>query len=75
MSINKFNEDYLDKLLPLLSKQSKFCIMGSFNINLSKQNTNCAISDFYYELMCSSFFASYILQPTRVAFIIWNFCQ
>ena len=76
MSINKFNEDYLDKFLSLLSKEKKFCIiMGNVSIDLSKQNINGAITDFYYELMCLSFFVSYILQTTRVAFAIWKFCQ
>ena len=71
MSINKFNENYLDKFLSLLSKENKFCIiMGDFSINLSKQNINGAIFDFYYELICLSFFDSYILQPTKVAFAI-----
>ena len=36
--------------------------MGDFTMNLSKQNTN---GDFY-GLMCSSFFAPSISQPTRV---------
>ena len=76
MSINKFNQDHLDKLLSLLSKENKFCIiMGDFSINLSKQNINGAIFDFHYEFMYSSFFTSYILQPTRVAFALWKFCQ
>ena len=38
--------------------------MEDVNINISKQNLNGAISDFY-ELMCSSFFAPYTLQPAR----------
>ena len=58
MSINKFNEDYLDKRLSLSSKED-------FNIDLLKQNTNGAISDIY-ELMCSPLFARVILQPTKL---------
>ena len=58
MSINKFNEDYLDKRLSLLSKED-------LNNNLLKQNTNGPISDIY-ELICSSSFARVILQPTKL---------
>ena len=58
MSINKFNEDYLDKYLSLLSKED-------FNINLLKQNTNGGISGIY-ELMSSSSFARIILQATKL---------
>ena len=53
MSINKCNEDYLDKRLSLLSKENKlYIIMGDFNINLLKKNTSGAISDLY-GLICS----------------------
>ena len=35
MSINKVNEDYLDRFPPLFGKENKFCIiMDDFNINL-----------------------------------------
>ena len=58
MSINKSNEDCLDKRLSLLNKED-------FNINLLKRNANGRISDIY-ELMCSSLFARVILQPAKL---------
>ena len=58
MSINKSNEDCLDKRLSLLNKED-------FNINLLKRNANGTISDIY-ELMCSSLFARVILQPAKL---------
>ena len=38
--------------------------MGDFNINLLKSKTRAGIS-FFYNTMLFSFFAPYILQPTR----------
>ena len=66
MSINEFNEKYLSPLLEKLIKEDKFCVlMGDFNLDLIKKDSKSSISDFY-NIMCSYFFAPFILQPTRV---------
>ena len=66
MPITEFNESFLCPLLEKLSQENKSCfLMGDFNINLLNTNTNNSISDFF-NLMCSNFFAPYVLQPTRI---------
>ena len=65
-SIQDFNLNFLSPLISKLSLESKLCfIMGDFNIDLIKSSTNMSISNFY-QIMCSSYFAPYILQPSRV---------
>ena len=66
MSINGFNDNYMNVLLENIKKENKSCIlMGDFNIDLMRSAANNAISNFL-ETMSSSFFATYILQPTHV---------
>ena len=64
ISIEKFIKKYLDPILQKLSTGNKICtLMGDFNINLLKSETNAGIS-FFYNMMLSNFFAPYILQPS-----------
>ena len=66
MDIDYFNEFFLAPKLNLISNEDKTCLlMGDFNINLLNVETKKAVSNFY-DLMCSHFFAPYILQPTRI---------
>ena len=66
MSINDFNDNYMNVLLENIKKENKSCIlMGDCNIDLMRSAANNAISNFL-ETLSSSFFAPYILQPTGV---------
>ena len=61
-----FNSKYLTPLLEKLNREDKFCfLMGDFNINLMKINSESDNSQFYNP-MCSYFFTPLVLQPTRV---------
>ena len=66
MPIADFNSKYLTPLLEKLNREDKFCfLMGDFNINLMKINSESDNSQFY-NTMCSYFFMPLVLQPTRV---------
>ena len=66
MPIADFNSKYLTPLLQKLNREDKFCfLMGNFNINLMKINSESDNSQFYNN-MCSQFFTPLFLQPTRV---------
>ena len=57
---------YLTPLLEKLNREDKICfLMGDFNINLMKINSESDNSQFY-NTMCSYFFMPLVLQPTRV---------
>lgn len=65
-SVNKFNEEFIRPLLSKLSQEAKLCcLLGDFNINLLKVDSNLSYSSFY-ELMCTSFFSPFILHPSRI---------
>ena len=66
MPIPDFNSKYLTPLLEKLHREDKFCLlMGDFNINLMKINSESDNSQFY-NTMCSYFFTPLVLEPTRV---------
>ena len=66
MPIVDFNSKYLTPLLEKLNREDKFCfLMGDFNINLMKSNSESDNLQFYNSL-CSCFFTPRVLQPTRV---------
>ena len=66
MPIADFNSKYLTPLLEKLNREDKFCfLMGDFNINLMKINSESDNSQFYNPI-CSYFFTPLVLQPTRV---------
>ena len=66
MPIADFNSKYLTPLLEKLNREDKFCfLMGDFNINLMKINSESDNSQFC-NAMCSYFFTPLVLQPTRV---------
>ena len=63
--IKEFTEKYLEPLLNTISGENKICaLIGDFNIDLLKFDTNEDIN-LYYNSLTSNFFAPYILQPTR----------
>ena len=65
ISVDKFNNDTILPLLEKISNEEKLCsLMGDFNIDLLKQDSN-ENANFFYNCMSSHFFAPYILQPTR----------
>ena len=66
MKIGRFNSEYLTPLFTNIQREGETCIlMGDFNIKLFSTEINTNISEFYNK-MSSHFFASYILQPTRL---------
>ena len=67
MNTDKFNTQYLPKLLFEISKEVKvkdFLIMGDFNIDLLNYDTSTETSDFLDEMYTSSFLPL-ITHPTR----------
>ena len=66
MAIADFNSKYVTPLLEKLNGEGKFCfLMGDFDINLMKINSESDNSQFY-NTMCSYYFTPLLLQPTRV---------
>ena len=66
ISINVFNDHYLNELIDKLSKENKIVfLLGEFNINLLNYDINPPTKKFPGSLS-SQYFNSHILQPTRV---------
>ena len=66
MSINEFNDDYLNELLDKLSKENKtIFLLGDFNINLLNYDIHPPTNEFLPSLS-SHYFLPHILQPDRV---------
>ncbi len=66
MDINVFNEDYLEKLLSKLDKENKMSyLMGDFNMDLLKVESEDKISE-YYDILTSHLFVPHITLPTRI---------
>ena len=65
ITIKQFTEECIEPLLDKISSEKKMCtLVGDFNIDLLKSNSNNDINSFYNS-MTSHFFTPYILQPTR----------
>ena len=65
MPIVDLNLKYLTLLLEKLNREHKFCfLMGDFNINLMKINSESDNLQFYNTAMSSYFFMLLVLQPT-----------
>jgi len=65
IKIEDFTINFLEPILNIISAENKTCaLMGDFNIDLLKCNSQADIS-FYYNSLSSNFFAPYILLPTR----------
>ena len=65
-SLQKFNEEVFDPLLNKINREDKTCaLMGDFNIDLLKVDSNTDTNIFYNNLTLH-FFAPFVLQPTRL---------
>ena len=66
LSVDDFNEKYIQPILHKISKEKKECaLMGDFNIDFLKSLGSNAASKFYSSLQ-SYFYTPFILQPTRL---------
>ena len=65
ITIKQFTDECIEPLLAKITSEKKICtLVGDFNIDLLKSNSNNDINSFY-NTMNSHFFTPYILQPTR----------
>ena len=56
----------MDPFLQKISDENKQCVlMGDFNIDLLKYESNND-SNSFYNILSSNFFTPYVLQPTRL---------
>ena len=66
ISIHDFNKNNMDPFLQKISDENKQCVlMGDFNIDLLKCDSNND-SNSFYNILSSNFFTPYVLQPTRL---------
>ena len=66
ISVQKFNKDILEPLLDKIAVEEKTCaLMGDFNIDLLKIDSNEDASSFFNNVT-SHFLTPFILQPTRL---------
>ena len=66
ISVQNFNKDIFEPLLDKIAVEDKTCaIMGDFNIDLLKIDTNEDAHNFFTNVT-SHFFTPFILQPTRI---------
>ena len=66
ISVEDFTNLHLDRILHNINLEKKHCIlMGDFNIDLLKSETDNKSLVFYNNLS-SHFFTPYVLQPTRL---------
>ena len=66
ISVSKFSEEYLDPILTDIAKENKECIlMGDFNVNLLKSDSDVAVS-LFYNTLTSHNYSPFVLQPTRL---------
>ena len=66
ISIHDFTNTHLEPVLQKISFENKQCVlMGDFNVDLLKSNTNTESNEFYNNLT-AHFFTPYVLQPTRL---------
>ena len=66
ISISKFSEEHLDPILSNIAKENKLCVlMGDFNVNLLKSDSNEEVS-LFYNTLTSHHYSPFVLQPTRL---------
>ena len=66
MSINEFNDDYLNELLDKLSKGNKtIFLLGDFNFNLLNYDIHPPTNEFL-DSLSSHYFLPKIIQPSKV---------
>ena len=65
--VNCFIDNYIEPMLDKLSTEDKLIsLMGDFNIDLLKKDSNHDVNSFY-NTMTSHFFAPYVLRPSRLS--------
>ena len=65
MDVDLFNE-YLEKLLKKITSEKKIAyLMGDFNLDLLKTETDEKIGN-YYDILTSHLFVPHITLPTRI---------
>ena len=66
MDIEEFNKKYMEPVLLKLSSENKIAfLLGDFNIDLLKTETDDDISNFY-NILTSNLFMPHITLPTRI---------
>ena len=66
MSIESFNDFYLNPLLDKLSKENKtIFLLGDFNIDLLKYDSHPPTNEFL-DSLSSNYFLPHIIHPTRI---------
>ena len=66
MDLHEFNDEYLNPLMEKLSESNKLVyLMGDFNIDLLKLDTDTATSTFF-DCITANLFVPHIIHPTRV---------
>ena len=66
ITVCKFSEGYLGPILSDIAKENKQCIlMGDFNVNLLKSDSDEAVS-LFYNTLTSHHYSPFVLQPTRL---------
>ena len=66
MSLEEFNENYLNVLLEKISKEDKsFFLLGDFNVDLLKYDKHNSTNEFL-DSLSSNFFLPNIVLPTRI---------
>ena len=66
ISVPNFCEEHLDPILIKIANDNKQCIlMGDFNVNLLKSDSDTAIS-LFYNTLTSHHYSPFVLQPTRL---------
>ena len=67
ITVSEFSEEHLDPILFAITKENKHCIlMGDFNVNLLKSDSDGAVSLFYNTLTTSLHYSPFILPATRL---------
>ena len=66
MGISNFNKYYLSNLIEALSLENKIIVvLGDFNVDLLKYDSNYNVSDFL-DIIHSNFLLAHIASPTRI---------
>ena len=65
MTVNDFNENFLNSLMEKLTDSKNNFLMGDFNVDLMKTDTD-EDSMTYLDTLTSNLFVPHIIHPTRI---------
>ena len=65
MEVDDFNDNYLSPLMEKLTDKTHTFLLGDFNIDLMKTDTDEHTST-YFDTMTSNLFVPHIIHPTRI---------